>query len=284
MIAFAGKASGSLDIYTMRADGSAVTNLTTDAATDFEPSWQPLFGSPSSVGPTPSHITIGLSPNATPQVRGCDASSASDDFDGDGEPDKATVARTDCPAGSPGPEQPPYSLTVEWGNGASGVVGLPDCGTTNGCEALGTADLDGNGTRELAIVVDRNAYTVFLEFFELSATEVFGSPVIIAPPGTEDYPGGKTAVLPLVGSGSTLHFLSCTIGNDGHHAVVATAAVLSEDQSTWSLSETVFAFEPVKDIPFGQFNVVSSRDYSEPAREGMDPVQDPCFPFEFPGP
>src|SRR5689334_21307646 len=40
-IAFASNRAGNFDIYTMSADGKAVTRLTTSPAADFEPTWSP---------------------------------------------------------------------------------------------------------------------------------------------------------------------------------------------------------------------------------------------------
>jgi hypothetical protein len=44
MIAFASPRDGTLDIFTMNADGSNQTNITNNSAHEHDPAWQPLPG------------------------------------------------------------------------------------------------------------------------------------------------------------------------------------------------------------------------------------------------
>ena len=182
------------------------------------------------------------------------------DFDGDGIQDLAVVARSDC-LGEGG--STPYSLSVTWGGGAAGGVALPDC--QSACGAFAVSDLDGNGTDELALLVELGSSTQFVEFYELNVSEAFGQQaVLVAPPGAEGFPPDQPAVFPLGGSVTHLDFLSCFQAEDGTNQVASDGAVLSSDQTEYAVHETVFVLDMTLDTLYGQFVVQSTKDYIVP--------------------
>ena len=96
-----------------------------------------------------------------------------------------------------------------------------------------------------------------------------------SPPG---FPGGAPAQFDLGGSVTHQGYLTCTGPQGGSREVLSTGTVLSDDQTTWQVHETVFTFSPGKDGT-GLFRVESTRDYTVPfdPNQPFVPPGDPCL-------
>jgi hypothetical protein len=184
-----------------------------------------------------------------PPILECATSLVTGDFNGDGLTDTAGVCQ-------PGPG---YSLQVAWGGGASGSVDLPDC--QEECRAVAAADLDGDGADEFVLAVNQGASTEFVEVYELAVSEIFGrSAATVAEPGAEGFPPGEPAQFPIGGSITHLDFLTCDTADNGTHQVVATSAVLNQEQTEYAVHETAFVLDPSLEPPYGQLVVASTTD------------------------
>jgi TolB protein len=264
---------GPFEILTMNADGSQVTQTgLLVGKSDFgAPDWQPVPVT-SSASPTP---TTEPSPTPTPFPPECDASEVTGNFDGDGQPDTATVAKTACLADT-GEQQSEYSLQVRWPP-SEGIAPLPSC--LKACKAVAAADLNGDGIDEFILQVDARASTDFFQVYELPASETFGRPAIVAPPGSRRWPPGEPAEFSLFGS--VLHFSA--IGCDLiKHEVIEQDVGVNEAQTEYLIHESRLRFEPVDSPPFGRFTVISERDYTEPYEGSIGPGDqfepgDPCW-------
>jgi Tol biopolymer transport system component len=277
---------GGPDIFLIRADGNREIRLTEGPGANVQPSWQPVLpggerpplpleSSIESPEPTDGTSSAGPSPgdacrDGRSQVIG--------EFDGDQNPDTAIVIPAECLV-SGSPTEYDYVLEVEWGGEAGGVVGLLDCKTA--CRALAATDLNGDGVDEFVLLVDERASTRFVEVYELPASEAFGHhAATVLEPGAPGYPPGEPARFPLGGSVTHVDSLTCQASADGTWSVVATSAVLAEDESKLELHETVFVFDPKRIAPYGGFTVVSVRDY-EVATDlhGRPPIPpgEPCW-------
>ncbi len=260
--------TGGDSVRVMNADGSD-SRLLVDGAATFGVSWQPVT-SGSSPSPEPE-----LTPTTFPSA--CDPSVAFGDFNGDGQPDKATVAKTECLPREAAGDTAEYSLHVQWPP-SEGVAPLPDCRKV--CRALAGADLNGDGIDEFILQVDAGASTDFIQVYELPASEAFGRPAIVAPPGSPPrWPPGEPAEFSLYGSVTHYHAVGCDLINN---QVIVQSAALDSDQMRWSVHESILRFDPTDGEPFGQFTVVSERDYTEPAEENVGPGDqfepgDPCW-------
>jgi len=217
-----------------------------------------------SISPQPT-----VSPTPAWPLPKCATSFVNGDFDGDGQLDTASVCR--LKGGT-------FSLNVQWASGAAGAVSLPDC--QSGCEARAAGDINGDGIDEFFLLFSAGASTEFVEVYELPASEAFGQhPAKIAPPGSPPgFPAGAPAQFDIGGSGTHQGYLTCATANDGTHEVLSTGTMLSNDQTTWKVHETVFTFSPGKDRA-GLFTVVSARDYTVPFDPNVPflPPGDPCL-------
>ncbi|HEV8420842.1 MAG TPA: hypothetical protein VGR13_05760, partial [Actinomycetota bacterium] len=264
---------GPFEILTMNADGSHVTSTGLLVGnSDFgEPDWQPI-----PVGTSPSP-TLGHTPRTFPSS--CDPSIATGDFDGDGQPDMATVAKTGCLVDSRNQGDrfsSDYSLHVQWAS-SEGIAPLPECRKV--CQVLAAADLNGDGIDEFILKVDAGASTDFFQVYELPASEAFGRPATVTPPGSQRWPAGEPAEFFLFGS--VLHFSA--VGCDLiKHQVIEQDVGVNEAQTEYLVHESRLRFEPVDSPPFGRFTVISERDYTEPYEESIGPGDqfepgDPCW-------
>ena len=71
---------------------------------------------------------------------------------------------------------------------------MPDCQKV--CVAVAAADLNGDGIDEFILQVDAGASTDFFHIYELPASEAFGRPSVVAPPGSQRWP--PDARIPLI--------------------------------------------------------------------------------------
>ena len=160
--------------------------------------WQALPATGPSPTPTTSPtpngpVNIGL---AFPV---CDVKTMTGDFDGNGTPDTFyTATKTSDAPGCPAPGTATEVLGVDLnGDGKVDAVGGPPA-CPGGCEPFAAPDIDGDGTAEIASVVDRPA----------DGTERIQLWRVV--PGSH---GGSTAILPFVDrSGMPATF---TWGSDG---------------------------------------------------------------------
>jgi hypothetical protein len=244
------------------------------------PSTSPTPTESSSAEPTPSTTPTGDAPFIG---YACGSSEINADFDADGKLDTAMVHFGDviqgtppsCPSPAPG-QTYDWKVDVKWGDGVAGAWPLPECDWT--CGAYSSFDLDGNGTAEFALVVHEGASTTFLNFFELPPEEP--GPILFAE-------ASQSTPLELATGGSVTHldFVTCQTDGSGASQLVATNAGLSQDGSTWDLTETVYAFDP--SAPAGGdprtadvFSVASTNTSTQPADPNGDPPTvngSPCF-------
>jgi hypothetical protein len=271
-----------------RTPGDGVPVATASSSVAHEPTGSPTESPSPSPTPTESSSPE-PSPSATPTGEApfigyaCGSSEINADFDGDGRLDAAMVHWSDivldhpppCPSLAPG-DTADWRIDVEWGNGVTGAWPLPECDWT--CRAYSSYDLDGNGTSEFALVVHGGASTDFLNFFELPAEEP--GPILFAE-------ASQSTPLELAAGGSVTHmdFVTCQTDGSGGPQLVSTAAALSQDGSTWNLTETVYAFDP--SAPAGgdprtadAFSVASTNTSTQPADPNGDPPTvngSPCF-------
>jgi Tol biopolymer transport system component len=291
-IAYVVKRGDNADIYVMDWNGGGGTNITGDSlSSDGDPAWQPVPpGAPTIEPTTPEPAETSPSPTPTspeqPQPTQeefelkfgplCGFSGAFGDFDGDGERDsagiafpKASEACTDLP-GKAG-----WFVYVMWASGPSGTWPLDVCSLA--CRTFGVADLDGDGTDELFLVVSAGAATLFLHVYELGLGPQPKHPLEVAPPGASGYPADEPALFPYGGSVTHQDFVTCDEG-DGVHILIATSADLDQKAEEWSVRETILSLE-------GEgFAIVSTRDYQvayDPSGEEPLPVPgDPCFALD----
>jgi Tol biopolymer transport system component len=262
-------------LHTMNADGSDLTPIGQIGAVDeiLAPDWQPIpAGAPSfspSTEPTPTS-------SAFPPE--CDASQVTGNFDGDGQPDTGTVAKTDClidPRDQGDKFATEYSLRVQWPP-SEGIAPLPDCRKV--CKALAAGDLNGDGIDEFILKIDEAASTGFFQVYELPASEAFGRPAIIAPPGGRDFPPGEAAEFALFGSVTQYTAVGCDLIK--HQVIVQTAVEKSPRE--YSVHETLLKLRTTDAPPFAELEVISERAYTERVDEGVmigDHFEpgDPCW-------
>jgi hypothetical protein len=122
---------------------------------------------------------------------------------------------------------------------------------------------------------------------------VFG--LLLSPIGPTRFPGAEPLVLEYGGTVTHQAHITCDSG-DGEHHVISSVAELSDAQTEWFVTETIFAFdssaEVISDFTVERgnqnhaeaFTVVSSRDYSVPYDPtGEDPLPvpgDSCFALD----
>jgi hypothetical protein len=144
---------------------------------------------------------------------------------------------------------------------------------------VAAADLNGDGIDEFILKIDESASTNHYLVYELPASEAFGRPVDVAPPGAPGFPGGEPAELLLGGSESHYTALGCDLIE---HQVIVEVAELNAERTEWSVHQTLLRFEPSDAPPFGKITVVSEDDRTESAEEGVRPGDqfepgDPCW-------
>jgi len=302
-IVFVSNREGNDDIFVMNANGTGARRLTQDLSNDGQPAWQPVRAEPSespSLSPSPSGSPTppGEFPSASPTGQGpdlghsCTSSSVTADFDGDGALDTAVVHAAGetlvsdpipCPSPSAGFVPPEgWVIDVAWGSGAAGSWLLPEC--PSACAAYATHDVDGDGAAEVAVLVERGASTDFVDFFALLPSEA--GPVLfgVAPPGNDQHPGGEP--LEAATGGSVVHqdFITCQADEAGPQ-LLATSALLSADGTMWTLTESLFDFDP--SVPASgdprmapAFAVGATSVSTQPADPNGAPPSvtgDPCF-------
>jgi Tol biopolymer transport system component len=265
------------ELYVMDADGSNVTPLDVGPATDLRPDWQPVI--------SPETPPVGRSPVPSPAPTPsefpakCHASHVSGDFDGEGTPDLAVVAKTECllsPADRTDPYTTTYGLEVQWyspdagAHPAEGIAPLPDC--TKTCQALAVTDLNNDGIDEFVLKVFQGS-SYIVQVYELPATEAFGDPATVAPPGGPAFPSNQAAQFQVGGSDMGFSALGCS---PGESKIISEIAKLDRTRNEYDVHETILRFDPIQDPPFGQFRVVSTKDYTE----AYDPQVGPGDKFE----
>jgi Tol biopolymer transport system component len=302
-IAFAASRGTDDDIYTVNADGSGLTQLTNTPDEDAMPAWQPIPQGAPTVEPSPPGPDA-IQPEreaaaeqallrALTEVFGplCGMSSVVGDFDGDGGPDLAAVSYGSADGFCRGPATqaiPAWSLYVMWATGSSGVWPLPECARI--CQSFAAANLDSiDGSDELFVVTEGNASTQFLRVFALPASDAGPIRLTVAEPGTERHPGGEALVLEYGGSPTHQAFVTCQPTPSAYRwpfdRLIATTADLSEDESTWTMHETVFGYPSVivngEDPNLRLVRVLSSRTYEVPFDPtGQEPLSvpgEPCW-------
>jgi hypothetical protein len=278
---------GVVAIEVMDADGTHITKLPLPAFAT-QPSWQPVpIGGVPAPSPTISTATPAptFAPTPTPTPPdGCPTSGSevTADFDGDGAQDGAVVSLTRCfidptPTGPPPTE---WSIFVHWGGGASGSWGLPEC-SVDTCAVVASIPMN-DGTNALVVMTERGASTPMYELLNLPQSEAGPQQYKVIPPGGIGFPAGQPAILPDGGSVTHLDFFRCQGGQypgGGDQAtIVSTSAVLSQDQSTYSVTETILAHGPNAGAP--ELIVVAQTTHDE-AFDAFDPAQDvtgvPCW-------
>jgi hypothetical protein len=282
---------GGPHVFVMNADGSRLTPMI-DAVAD-EAVWQPIpaAGVPSpsvSTTPSPSAVTPSWSPTPTPSPSGSPPASCSGsaskveaDFDGDGLSDTATVH---CSDGSDG-GQPGWTIDVEWGHragnqGPAGSWPLPHC-SPGACAAVASIPMN-DGSNALVLEIDEGASTRMYVLLNVFPSEAGPQEYVVAEPGAPGFPAGAAAFLPDGGSVTHMDFFRCQggpYGGGGDMAtIVSTSAVLSQDQTTYTVTETVLAHGP---NPGTAEVIVVSQEAHQVAFDAFDPAHDvtgePCW-------
>lgn len=203
----------------------------------------------------------------------CDVSKVAGNFDEDDVPDVAVVFYPKPKAGCFAADSNrgrSYKLAGSWPP-AAGIWDLPQC--RRACRAFAAPDVDGDGTQELAVIVDEGASTSFFHVYQFPAAEPPKVPVEVASPGPEGFPPGP-ALFGWGGSVTHQDNMRCETVADGTRVLVMTSASLSEDE-TWRVRETVLS--PVHEPePWDLvFRIVSTRRYR---LEADDPRARSLFP------
>lgn len=237
--------------------GSGPTPIGSTLGSTGEPSASP------SESPSPISVAPSASPSESPSASPvpCDeTTTVQGDFDGDGVTDSVTVIPPSCPY--------------------EGQTSGPDCAPA------GVADIDGDGIDELALVVDGGASTKLMNVLEIPPTEVGPAVLTVGPDGTEGFPPGEPALFPIGGSVKHLDFVTCRT-DGGVHQVLATHATLSQDETTWSLTEVVFevaideqALRSGEPVTIQALTVVGVNTSTQPFDPNAPPSVEgvPCFP------
>jgi hypothetical protein len=211
----------------------------------------------------------------------------SGDFEGDGFIDMALVAKTECLLSATDRTDPyttPYAIDVQWQaagevHPAEGIAPLPEC--QKACRATAATDLNGDGVDEFILKVDEGASNDFFEVYELPASEAFGQPATVAPPGSQRWPSGQAAEFSLFGSVMVFSALGCDLAK---HEVIQLDVGVNDAQTKYLVHKSVLRFEPTSSPPLGRFTIVSERDYTEPydsAVHSGDQFEpgDPCWNY-----
>jgi hypothetical protein len=144
-----------------------------------------------------------------------------------------SIPRCDRPSGQP-PQH--YSLSVHWGNGASGSIDMPECAGAPDtlaprCQALAASDLSGDRRDELVLLLE-NGPVSWMEAYELSESEAFGQqPVTVAPPGDlPDFAPGKPFVVH-VGT-DPLGSVTCRTTDTKQRQIIVSYSRVSDDHTS----------------------------------------------------
>jgi hypothetical protein len=139
-----------------------------------------------------------------------------------------------------------------------------------------------DGSDALVLETAQGASTTTYELLNVYPSELGPQEYLTTPPGADGFPAGEPASLPDGGSVTHLDFFRCQGGQypgGGDQAtIVSTSAVLSQDQSNYSVVETILAHGP--NMGAGELIVVSqtTRDV---ALDAFDPAKDvagvPCW-------
>jgi hypothetical protein len=270
-IVFASDRDGALGLFVMDADGSNVVPLTDGQAV--APTWGRAAeaAQPDETG-TPDET---IPPEETP-AEACDESTVRGDFDGDGQPDTATVLRARC---SQLNEPAEWAIELDW-NGPTGAWPVRDC--VEWCQVLAAPDLDGDGQDELAIQIEAFSIHIFHVYAALPREP---GPVAlqVAPPGDPDggFEPGAAPTFSAGGDAFWTYNVRCDRRAEGRVIVVTAAESLPHDSpdAVWHVRETVLRLagadqsnvpEPIS----GEFEVVSVRTYTVPTE---DPEQQSLF-------
>jgi hypothetical protein len=262
-ITFVSEADGKGELFVMNSDGSGARQLTPP---HFGSNRQPAWSPPSTSIPTPipsqtESPEASPSPSPTPSPSVSDACSTdettvSGDLDGNGLQDLAVVGPTECLVHDRQPNDQfdtPFVIHVQWDGGPTeGTWPLPEC--DRACAGVAAADLDGNGTDEFLLDVDEGASTVFIQAYELPPSERGPVALLVAPPGNGEYPPDLPIRLTIEGSVRYQYFVTC----QGPDEVIATSDSLSDDSSTWAVTETHFTFDG------SAFTITSVKDSQAP--------------------
>jgi hypothetical protein len=172
---------GDLDVWTVHVDGTQLTNLTTDGASGI--SWQPLpAGSEPQPSPT-SEPTV--SPSAEPAGRDiglgfnvCNPERLGGiDFLGDGTIGSAWTGTRVTPNGTcPTNYDDRYGVAVDYtGDGVADSWSGETIEYCGGCEPWKAMDLNGDGRKELMVIVD---YFSIMHYGVYTLLDVDGRPEI----------------------------------------------------------------------------------------------------------
>jgi hypothetical protein len=139
-----------------------------------------------------------------------------------------------------------------------------------------------DGSSALILRTHEGASTVTFELLNLLPSEAAPSEYGVVDPGAPGFPAGHTAEFPDEGSVTHMAFFRCQGGQypgGGDQAtIVSTSAVLSQDQSTYAITETILAHGPNVGAP--ELIVVSHQSH-DVAFDAFDPAKDvtgvPCW-------
>jgi Tol biopolymer transport system component len=185
---------GGFDVWVVRPDGSGLTRLTRDGG--FNPAWQPL---PPGSEPTP---TVSPEPSSTPSLEPegrdiglgfnlCDVSAVGGiDFFGDGTNGKAWTGTRILEDGTcPRKYDDPFGVAVDYtGDGVADSWSGETIEYCGGCEPWKAMDLNGDGRKELIVIVD---YFTIMHYGVYTFLDTDGRPEIepfrIGEPGNPEH-------------------------------------------------------------------------------------------------
>ncbi len=241
---------------------------------------------PTTTEPTPSESASPtesptVTPSPTPTCSGS-ITQITADFDGDGTDDTTTVVPPDCPWPDPFDRspQPDWGIAVTWGDGSAGAWPLPEC-SADACAAVGSIPMN-DGTNALVLETAQGASTTRYALLNVLPSETGPDRYLVIAPAAPGFPAGKPPALATGGSVTHLSFFTCQGGpypGGGDMAtIISTRAVLSQDQSTYTVTQTILAHGPNA----GQAEViVVSQDAKDVAFDAFDPANDvagvPCW-------
>jgi hypothetical protein len=234
----------------------------------------PASPPPAASGPT------GPSPSASPSGRAlrealgpaCLVHEVHADFDGDQLKDSAFTWMPEPAQGCPAdPPFGPFLLTMfRASNGERVELQMTDRCDGKNCGYVTRADLNGDGTSELAAVTWTGAADDFYRVFALVAGRLV--PLPVARPGAKGYPAGAPIELDVGGSALIQSYVTCE-ESDERGGIVLLAHRFAGDTNqqgwvTWVHWETGFRFD-------GRAFIVLYQDGPETFPPSYDPSRDP---------